>query len=76
MYMQAVEFQAVVKEGVIQIPDEYKQEIGEDDEVKIIILFSCRKQKAWKIMDELAKNPINVKGLQKLTRDEIHDRKL
>jgi hypothetical protein len=76
MYMQAVEFQAVVKEGVIQIPDEYKQEIGEDDEVKIIILFSHKKQKTWKIMDELAKNPINVKGLQKLTRDEIHDRKL
>ncbi|OKH31630.1 hypothetical protein NIES2119_28295 [[Phormidium ambiguum] IAM M-71] len=74
--MQAVEFQAIVKEGKIQIPDEYKQELQDDEQVKVIVLINNKQQQNWKIMDKLSKNPISVKGLTKLTRDEIHDRSL
>ncbi|MFB2938048.1 hypothetical protein ACE1B6_22600 [Aerosakkonemataceae cyanobacterium BLCC-F154] len=74
--MQAVKFQAIVKEGKIQIPDEYKQELQDDEQVKVIVLINNKQQQNWKIMDKLAKNPISVKGHKQLTRDEIHDRSL
>ena len=65
--MQAVEFQAIVKEGKIHIPDQYKQELQDDEQVKVIVLINNKNRRTWKIMDELAKNPISVKGLKKLT---------
>ncbi len=43
--MQAVEFQAIVKEGKIQIPDEYKQELPDDEQVKVIVLINNKQQR-------------------------------
>lgn len=36
--LNAIEFQAKIQNGLIQIPEEYKQELGEGDEIKVIVL--------------------------------------
>ena len=73
--MYAVEFQASVKDGAIEIPQEYQQELGNGSAVKVIVLMSQQKPRDRDIMDELTENPISVKGLPRLTRDEIYDRR-
>ncbi|MER3432176.1 MAG: hypothetical protein C4288_01775 [Leptolyngbya sp. ERB_1_1] len=72
--MATVEFQAKVENGVIVIPDEYKQEIVQANTVKIVVEKQSAKSTASRhdIMDELAQNPIKVDRF--LTRDESHDR--
>ena len=72
--MYAVEFQASVKDGAIEIPHKYQQELGNGSTVKVIVLMSQQKPRDRDIMDELTENPISVKGLPRLTRDEIYDR--
>jgi hypothetical protein len=36
--LNAVEFQAKIQNGFIQIPNEYKQELSEGDDIKVIVL--------------------------------------
>ncbi|MEC4818515.1 MAG: hypothetical protein SAK29_35375 [Scytonema sp. PMC 1069.18] len=36
--LDAIEFQAKIQNGFIQIPDEYKQELGEADDIQVIVL--------------------------------------
>jgi hypothetical protein len=71
--MTTVEFQAKVENGVIVVPDEYKQEIVGANTVKVIVEKpSVKSVERPDIMDELAKKPIKVDRF--LTRDESHDR--
>jgi len=74
MKREIVEFETKIRNGVIEIPEQYKQELSDGD--KIIVSIVTKKPRAWSIMDELARNPISVKGLGKMTRDEMHDRSL
>lgn len=72
--MFAVEFQANINNGVIEIPNEYKQEFEDGNSVKVIIM---RKQKnsSTGIIARLTSNPVKVKGFTPLTREEAHERK-
>jgi predicted DNA-binding antitoxin AbrB/MazE fold protein len=70
-----VEFTTKIKQGMIDIPEEYKNNLQEGSEVEVIIRVPTEQTQNLSIMDELAQNPISVKGLPKLTRDEIHERK-
>lgn len=72
--MFAVEFQANIKNGVIEIPDEYKQEFDEGNSVKVLIMKKQRNS-ATGIIARLTSNPVKVKGFTPLTRDEAHERK-
>lgn len=74
--MAEVEFRAKVKNGMIEIPTEYRQELGEGSLVRVTVQSKSQKSQRTSIMDKLAKNPISVRGLRKLTRDELHDRNL
>jgi len=69
--MFSVEFQTDVKNGVIEIPDEYKQEF-DDSNVRVII---TKKQKtsAAGIIARLMSSPLEVKGFTPLTREEAHE---
>lgn len=73
--MATVEFQARVENGVIIVPEEYKQELSDGAVVNVVV----SKQPAKKISDtgilaELAQKPVQVKGIRSITRDEMHDR--
>ncbi|MEH1851562.1 MAG: hypothetical protein V7L11_07710 [Nostoc sp.] len=70
--LNAVEFQAKIKNGLIQIPDEYKQELGEGDDIKVIVLVTKKSSKKRDIIDELTENPVQVDGV--FSREEIYKR--
>ncbi len=68
----AVEFQAKIQNGLIQIPDEYKQELGEGDEIKVIVLVKKTLSRTRDIIDELTEKPVQVDTF--LSREEIYRR--
>ncbi|MGI8504678.1 MAG: hypothetical protein ACR2LR_26635 [Hassallia sp.] len=68
--LNAIEFQAKIQNGLIQIPEEYKQELGEGDDIKVIVLITKKSSRLIDIIDELTENPIHVDGV--LSREEIY----
>lgn len=69
--MYAVEFQAKVTNGSIQIPDEFKDKIS--GAVKVIVLTQ-EKSPAADMIDRLLENPIKFDTFIPLTREEIYER--
>ncbi|MDZ8138806.1 MAG: hypothetical protein RM049_26475 [Nostoc sp. DedQUE04] len=70
--LNAVEFKAKIQNGLIQIPDKYKQELGEGDDIKVIVLVTKKSSKKRDIIDELTENPVQVDGV--FSREEIYNR--
>ncbi len=70
--LAAVEFQTKVQNGLIQVPDEYKQELNEGDDIKVIILVNHNLRRQKDIIDELTENPVPVDGF--LSREELYNR--
>jgi hypothetical protein len=70
--LNAIEFQGKIQNGLIQIPEEYKQEFGEGDEIKVIVLVKKKSSRLIDIIDELTENPIKVDDV--LSREEIYNR--
>ena len=70
--MIAVQFQATVKDGVIEIPAEYRQELK--DRVHVIVLSEETIRAHGNLIDQLLDSPIRVSGFHPLTRDEAHAR--
>lgn len=68
----AVEFKAKIQQGIIEIPEEYQQDLKESQEVTVIILKQPKRISQTGIIAELTQNPISVPGVRKLTKDEIH----
>jgi len=75
--MVPVEFQTRVENGVIVVPEEYKQDLSEGSNVKVTLVEQSRKHiSETKILAELMRNPIPVPGVRSMTREEMHDRHL
>ena len=70
--LSAVEFQAKIQNGLIQIPDEYKQELSEGEDIKVIVLVRKKVSRKRDIIDKLTNNPVQVDGF--LSREEIYNR--
>lgn len=68
----SVEFKATIKQGIIEIPEDYQQELRDENEVTVIVLKKTKRISQTGMIAELTKNPISVPGLRQLTRDEIH----
>ena len=68
----SVEFNAKIKQGIIEIPEEYQQELNKEDEVTVIVIKKTKKISQTGIIAELTDNPISVPGLRKLNRDDIY----
>ena len=69
----AIEFKAKIRQGVIEITDEYKQDLKEDNEVQVIVIKQSKKISKTGIISKLTQNPIAVKGIRQLTRDDIYE---
>ncbi len=75
--METIEFQAKIKNGVIEIPNQYQQEIEAMEVVEVIVKKAERQPKKISgFLKELTENPIIVEDFKSLTRDEIYDRNL
>ena len=75
--MYAIEFQARVKDGSIEIPSRYRDRLGRTVRVIILREHSSRAQgegKSPNLIDQLLETPLKLKGFTPLSRDEIHAR--
>ncbi|MCZ8190055.1 MAG: hypothetical protein O9326_10060 [Microcystis sp. LE19-338.1B] len=75
--LNAVEFKAKIKQGIIEIPEEYQQDLTEDSEVQVIVIKQTTTRtnselKNKEIIDDLTENSVKVSGF--LSRDEIYNR--
>ena len=69
--MYAVEFQAKVKNGAIEIPSQYRDKLKKV--VRVIVLAEAE-EKTNNLIDQLLETPFRVKGFEPLSRDEIYAR--
>lgn len=67
--MIAFEFQTNIKNGVIEVPEEYRDQLPET--VRVIILAPTEQQ-PQDIIAQLLANPIQDKQFTPLTRDEVY----
>ena len=69
--MKAFEFRTKIKNGFIQIPRNYKKELG--DTVKVIVLCE-HKAKHKDMVDKLLEHPFKKDDFKPFSRDEIYER--
>jgi hypothetical protein len=67
--MTAVEFQAHIKNGTIEIPVEYRDQVK--GTVRVIVLSSERLPES-NIIDRLLAEPVKINDFRPLTREEIY----
>lgn len=73
--MATVEFQGKVENGVIIVPEEYKQNLSEGSSVRVIVTQPPKKQiSETGILAELMRHPIAAPGVRSMTREAMHDR--
>ena len=70
--MQAIEFQAKVKDGNITIPEQYRDSIKGN--VRVILLAEDSTENL-DMIEYLLSNPLNVRNFKPLTREEIYERR-
>ena len=73
--LNTIEFKAKIKQGIIEIPKEYQQQLSEGNEVQVIVTkqvtnITSQTPKTKDIIDDLTENPIEINGF--LSRDEIY----
>jgi hypothetical protein len=69
--MYAIEFQAKVKNGTIEIPSQYRDKLKRV--VRVIVLAEVE-EKTDNLIDQLLETPFRLKGFEPLSRDEIYAR--
>lgn len=76
--MDTIEFQASIKDGVVQIPEEYQQDLQNADTIAVTIQKVVKEKRFSPIgiIARLTKEPVIVKEFKPFTREEAHDRRL
>jgi hypothetical protein len=69
--MYAVEFQAKIKDGAIEIPEVYRDRFKE--RVRVILLAE-EERTTGDLIDQLLQHPFKVAGFKPFTRDELYER--
>ena len=69
--MYAVEFQAKIKNGTIEIPEVYRSRLKE--RVRVILLAEEESTTVY-LIDQLLQHPLAVAGFKPFARDEIYER--
>ena len=70
--MFAIEFQAKIKNGVIEIPAEYWQQLDREKRVKVILLADgSQRDRQPDLIDRLLASPLKVDGFTPLQWEEI-----
>ncbi len=70
--MEIIEFQTTVKNGMIEIPPEYRGKIK--NRVRVILMPERKKARRGNLIDQLLDKPLRAKGFRPLSRDEIYGR--
>jgi len=70
--MATVQFQARIKNGVIQVPKRYQGKFN--NTVRVILKAEVKKVPTKNYLDQLMANPVKVKHFQRLTREQAFSR--
>lgn len=70
--MYAIEFQTKVKDGSIEIPEEYRDQLK--GSVRVIVLVE-ENTANFDMIEHLLANPLDVEGFKPLTREEIYEQR-
>ena len=68
--MHAVEFQATITNGHIEIPAEYRGRFGEH--VRVIVMAVDARSTGGDFIDHLLEQPARVAGFHPLSRDDAY----
>lgn len=68
--MFAIEFQAKIKNGIIEIPRQYLTRLK--DRVRVILLVEENSQKTKNLIEQLIAHPVRVKDFRPLKREQIY----
>lgn len=68
--MHAVEFQAKIKNGMIEIPAQYKDKLKE---IVRVIILTDESETTANLIDQLLASPLKVKNFKPLSRVEIYE---
>jgi hypothetical protein len=70
--MDIIEFQTEIKNGIIEIPDEYRNQLTKH--VRVILLPGEKSPTTKNFIEVLLAHPLRVKDFCPLTREEAHAR--
>jgi hypothetical protein len=70
--MGMIEFHAIVKNGFIEIPTQYRGQVK--NRVRVILVPESEKSQQPTFIDQLLDNPIKVEGFAPMRRDDLHER--
>ena len=70
--MNAIEFQATVKDGIIKVPRKYLRDIS--TRVRVILLAEESPKSRANLIDHLLAHPVRVQGFSPLKREQIYAR--
>jgi ureidoglycolate hydrolase len=70
--MQAIEFQTIIRNGVIEIPRQYLRNLS--NRVRVILLVEQTPKATANFIDQLLAHPVRMQGFRPLTREEIYAR--
>jgi len=71
--MQAVEFRTSVKDGTIQVPEEFRSRIR--GPVRVILLTDEPEDTRPNMIDNLLEHPLNIDDFVPLSRNQIYERR-
>lgn len=71
--MQAVEFRTSVKDGMIQVPEEFRSKIR--GQVRVILLSDEPEGTRPNMIDHLLEHPLNIDDFVPLSRNQIYERR-
>lgn len=72
--MDTIEFRTKIKDGMIEIPAEYRGQLKNRAEVRVILSAEKSERKGQTLIDQLMKKPIHVQNFQPLKRDNVYER--
>lgn len=72
--MYAIEFKADISNGVIEIPQQYRDKM--QTHVKVILLSDEAINDTHDIINDLLESPIKIYEFKPLTRDEVYDKQI
>jgi hypothetical protein len=70
--MTTIEFHATVKNGVIEIPTEYLDQIN--NQVRVILVPESEKSHQSNLIDQLLEKPVRIHDFRPLKRDDLYER--
>ena len=70
--MGTIEFRTTVKNGVIEIPAKYRNQIK--NRVRVILFSESEKPGKNNLIDQLLENPVRIKRFRPLKRESLHER--